>query len=79
MGKITYEVVEHDGGWAYRADGVYSETYRSRQDAHDAAEAAAREQHAPGEDEEIEWEDARGKWHGEHSDGHDRPDAEVKD
>lgn len=79
MGKVTYEIVEHDGGWAYRSDGVYSETYPTRQDAHDAAEAVAREQRAPGEDEEIEWEDAGGKWHGEHSDGHDRPDSEVKD
>ena len=25
MTKITYEVVEHDGGWAYRVDGVFSE------------------------------------------------------
>ena len=22
MTKITYEVVEHDGGWAYQVDGV---------------------------------------------------------
>ena len=26
--KVTYEVVEHDGGWAYRVNGVYSETFR---------------------------------------------------
>ena len=25
MSRITYEIVEHDGGWAYRVDGVYSE------------------------------------------------------
>jgi hypothetical protein len=25
--KVTYEVVEHDGGWAYRAKGVFSETF----------------------------------------------------
>ena len=30
MTKIIYEVVEHDGGWAYRVDGVYSETFPSR-------------------------------------------------
>ena len=28
MAKITYEIVEHDGGWAYRVAGVYSETFR---------------------------------------------------
>ena len=27
MSKITYEIVEHDGGWAYRVDGVYSEPF----------------------------------------------------
>jgi hypothetical protein len=29
MTKITYEIVEHDGGWAYRVDGVFSETFPS--------------------------------------------------
>ena len=29
MTKITYEVVEHDGGWAYRVDGAFSETFPS--------------------------------------------------
>ena len=25
--KITYEIVEHDGGWAYRVNGVFSEPF----------------------------------------------------
>ena len=29
MTKITYEVVEHDGGWAYRVGGVFSEAFPS--------------------------------------------------
>lgn len=29
MTKITYEIVEHDGGWAYRVDGVFSESFPS--------------------------------------------------
>ena len=33
MAKITYEVVEHDGGWAYRVGDVFSEAFPS----HDAA------------------------------------------
>ena len=37
MAKVVYRVVEHDGGWAYQVDGVFSETFRS----HDAARAAA--------------------------------------
>ena len=33
MSHITYKVVRHDTGWAYTADGTYSETFPS----HDAA------------------------------------------
>ena len=29
MVEITYEIVEHDGGWAYKVDGVFSEPYPS--------------------------------------------------
>jgi len=25
MGKITYEIVRHDGGWAYKVDETFSE------------------------------------------------------
>ena len=25
MAQVTYEIVEHDGGWAYKVDGVFSE------------------------------------------------------
>jgi len=28
MTRIVYEVVEHDGGWAYRVNGVFSEPSR---------------------------------------------------
>jgi hypothetical protein len=78
MTVVTYEIVEHDGGWAYRVGGVYSETFRS----HDAAKAAARraagEQRVPGEEVGITWEDAEGRWHNEVTDGHDRPETEVE-
>src|SRR5712691_5103150 len=37
MTKVTYDIVEHDGGWAYRVDGVFSETFPS----HDLARRAA--------------------------------------
>ena len=78
MTKITYEIVEHDGGWAYRADGVYSETFPSHDAARRAAERAAREQVLPGETEGISFEDAQGHWHDEVSSGEDRPSTEVK-
>jgi hypothetical protein len=78
MGHVVYEIVEHDGGWAYRVDGVYSETYTAREGAVAAAKRAAGEQRVGGDDEGILWEDADGHWHAEVSDGHDRPDTEVK-
>ena len=27
MAKITYEIVQHDGGWAYRVDETFSEAF----------------------------------------------------
>lgn len=78
MTKVVYEIVEHDGGWAYRADGVYSEPYPTHDAARRAAELAAREQRAPGEAEGISWEDADGKWHDEVAAGSDRPETDVQ-
>jgi hypothetical protein len=78
MAKITYEVVEHDGGWAYRVNGVYSETFPSHDGARKAAEHAAREQEVPGETTGIEYEDKDARWHEETSAGDDRPETDVK-
>ena len=77
MNKVTYEIVEHDGGWAYRVDGTYSETHRSHDDAFRAARNAACEQLRPGETKGIVWEDARGRWHAEVTSADDRPQTEV--
>ena len=49
MSQVTYKVVEHDGGWAYTFDGVFSETYATHDDARRAAEIAAAEQGVGGE------------------------------
>jgi hypothetical protein len=49
MSKITYKVVKHDGGWAYEANGTYSEPFPTRDAARKAAKLAASEQAAPGE------------------------------
>ena len=78
MTKVTYEVVEHDGGWAYRVDGVYSEAFSTHDKARSAAERAAREQHVPGEATVISYEDKEGHWHDESSAGGDRPETDVK-
>jgi len=78
MAKIIYEIVEHDGGWAYRADGVYSETFLSHDLARKAAERAAQEQAVAGETTAISYEDRDGRWHDELSRGDDRPETEVE-
>ncbi len=79
MADVTYEIVEHDGGWAYKVAGVFSETFRTRDDAHDAAEIAAKEQRRGGDDEVIEYQDADGRWKVESAQGGDRPASHVED
>ena len=79
MSDIHYEVVQHDGGWAYRVDGAFSETFRTRDAAHKAAEAAAAEQEVGGETEAILYQDDKGAWHEELASGGDRPHADVVD
>jgi hypothetical protein len=78
MVRFTYEIVEHDGGWAYRADGAYSETFPTHEAARKAAERAAVEQQRPGDDVGIVYEDKAGGWHEEVADGEDRPQTDVK-
>jgi len=78
VSKITYEIVEHDGGWAYRVDSVYSETFRTHDAARAAAVRAAGEQNVSGEAVGISWEDARGRWHEEVAEGDDRPITDVE-
>jgi hypothetical protein len=78
MTKLTYEIVKHDGGWAYRVDETFSETFPSHDSARKAAELAAREQKEQGETTVISYEDKKGRWHDEKSAGDDRPDVKVK-
>lgn len=79
MTTVTYEIVEHDGGWAYKVGGTFSETFRSHDDALKAARRAAAEQRLGGDTTGITYEDERGQWREEIADGGDRPDTEVKD
>ena len=79
MSHVTYAIVEHDGGWAYKVGDVYSETFPTREAAHEAAARAAGEQRLRGEGGPIEYEDSSGQWHEEEESGDDRPDTEVKD
>jgi hypothetical protein len=79
MSHVTYTVVEHDGGWAYKVCDVFSETFPTHEAARAAAERAAQEQRAPGQSGPIEYEDNSGRWHEEQNSGDDRPDTDVKD
>lgn len=79
MSEVTYEIVEHDGGWAYKLDGVFSETFPTHAAALRAAEKVAREQRTPGRTEVIEYEDQKGKWHTETAPGADRPVTKIKE
>lgn len=79
MTRVTYEIVRHEWGWAYRLGDVFSETFATREEAREAAEAAAAEQKAAGSDEMIEYEDDKGHWHVEKAPGDDRPETDVED
>ena len=75
---VVYRIVEHDGGWAYQVDGVFSETYPTHDAAYAAARRAAGEQRVSGEDRGIVYEDAQGRWHEEIAAGDDRPVTDVE-
>ena len=79
MPNVIYEIVQHDDGWAYKVNGVFSETFPTHAAALAAARVAAEEQEMPGHSETIEYEDEKGKWHTETASGRDRPHTEVKD
>ena len=79
MSEVHYEIVQHDGGWAYKVGDVYSETYASHEEALYAAKSAANRQELRGSNEEIEFQDEGGKWHHEVAEGSDRPEADVVD
>lgn len=60
MAKAHYEIVEHDGGWAYRLRGTFSETFSTKAAAEEAAHRAAAEQKLSGDSKDIEFEDSKG-------------------
>jgi hypothetical protein len=77
MTHVHYEIVQHDGGWAYRVDGVYSETFATHDAAAAAAKRASIEQRLSGDTEIIEFQDKSGRWQTETAAGDDRPEADV--
>lgn len=79
MAKVVYQIVEHDGGWAYKVGAVFSEPFPTHERAMAAAKRAAAEQRVPGNTEVIQVENARGEWRQETAQGSDRPETEVVD
>ena len=79
MSRVTYKIVQHDGGWAYAVDGTFSESFPSHAAALAAARQAASEQRVPGRTEVIEYETPDGKWHTETAAGSDRPETDIED
>jgi Uncharacterized protein conserved in bacteria (DUF2188) len=79
MSHVTYKIVQHDGGWAYTVDGVFSEPFATHAAALAAAKRVAAEQRVPGRTEAIEYETADGKWHTETAAGSDRPETDIED
>jgi len=78
MSHVTYKIVQHDGGWAYTVDGVFSEPFPNHAAALAAARRVAAEQRVPGRTEAIQYETADGKWHTETAAGSDRPETDVE-
>jgi hypothetical protein len=79
MTKITYEIIQHDHGWAFKLGDTISQSFLTHEAAYNAAKRAALEQMRPGETVGISWEDERGRWHDEISPGDDRPEVDIED
>jgi hypothetical protein len=78
MAKMIYKIVKHDGGWAYEANGTFSEPFKTQDAARQAATLAAQEQRLAGETVAISYEDEHGHWHSEMDAGDDRPTTIVE-
>lgn len=79
MSQLIYQVVQHDGGWAYKVGDVYSETFPTHDDALAAARDASARQSLAGETEGISFQDEDGHWRREVADGDDRPMTQIVD
>ncbi|WP_298281086.1 DUF2188 domain-containing protein [Acidocella sp.] len=77
MSLVHYRITPHDGGWAYTFDGVFSESFPTREAALKAARRVAHEQSVPGEGRTIEFQAVDGTWHTETVRGTDRPVTDV--
>lgn len=79
MVNVIYEIVEHNGGFAYRVGDVFSETFATHESARRAADEAAQRHQLGDVDEQIEYQDSEGAWHSELAQGDRRPETAVSD
>ena len=79
MAHVTYDIVEHDGGFAYKVGDVFSESFPTHQAAHEAAAAAAQRQQVSGTTAAIQYQDSNGEWHEGLAEAGDRPQTDVED
>jgi hypothetical protein len=77
MSEVIYQIVRHEGGWAYKSDDVFSETFPSHEEAVKAAARVAEEQTRAGDTIEIEYQDKNLEWQIEYAGSHDRPTTKV--
>ena len=77
MNQVIYRVVKHEGGWAYKSGGVFSEAFSSHDDAVKAAKRVAKEQTMAGDTVGIEYQDEKLVWQTEFADSYDRPTTKV--
>ncbi len=78
MTKVTYHIVPHDGGWAYRPKAPSRRLSRPMMRPKPPPCARRRSSDAPGETAAISWEGVDGKWHEELASGRDRPETDVE-
>jgi len=76
---VIYHVAQHDEGFAYRMEDVWSETFASHEEALQEARAAASRQRLSGEATEITFQDETGAWQTQEVSGEDRPATGVID
>ncbi|AQZ52214.1 DUF2188 domain-containing protein [Martelella mediterranea] len=77
--EVIYHVGRHDGGYAYRMENAWSETFPTHDAALSAARSAAARQRTGGKNAHILFETEDGEWHREYAEGGDRPETIVID
>lgn len=62
MSVITYNILRHDGGWAYEVNGTFSASFSTRTAARAAAKRAACKHRLAGKTVPIDCEEGQDNW-----------------